>query len=50
MTESFLSNNTSNCFKIIMTPTRGKACSLIRRNGTTTLPSGKSKTVGNMLL
>ena len=38
------------CFKVIMTPTRWKTCGLCRRNGTTTLPSQKPKTVGNMLL
>ena len=50
MTESLLSNNTSNRFKFIMTPTRGKTCGLRRRNGTITLPSGKSRTVDNILL
>ena len=38
MTESLFSNNTSNRFKFIMTPTRGKTCGLGRRNGTVTLP------------
>ena len=50
MTESLLCNNTSNRFKFIMTPTRGKICGLRRRNGTITLPSGKSRTGDNMLL
>ena len=50
MTERQLSNNTSNRFKFIMTSTRGKTCDLRRRNGTISLPSGKSKTVDNMLL
>ena len=50
MTESLLFNNTSNRFTIIMTPTRGKTCGLRRRNGTTTLPTQKPRTAGNMLL
>ena len=50
MTESLLSNNTSNYFKFIMTPIHGKTCGLRRRNGTITLPSGKLRTVDNMLL
>ena len=43
MTKSLLTNNTSNCFKFIMTPSRGKACSIHCRNGTLTLLSGKIK-------
>ena len=39
MTEILLSNNTSNRFKFIMTPTRGKTCGLRIRNGTITLPA-----------
>ena len=50
MTESLLSNNTSNCFMFIMTPTRGKTCGLGCRNGAITLPSQKPRTVDNMLL
>ena len=50
MTENVLSNNTSNRFKFIMTPTRRKTYGRLRRNGTTTLPSRKPKTVDNMLL
>ena len=50
MTESLLSNNTSNHFKFIMTPTCGITCDLRRRNGTITLPSQKPRTVDNMLL
>ena len=50
MTESLLSNNTSNRFRFIMTPTRGKTCGLRRRNGIITLPSRKPRTVDNMLL
>ena len=50
MTESLLTNNTSNCFKSIMTPTCGKTCDLRRRNGAITLPSGNARTVENMLL
>ena len=50
MTQSLLSNNTSNHFKLYMTPTRGKTCGLGCGNGTMTLLSAKSKTVGNMLL
>ena len=50
MTESLLSNNTSNRFKFIMTSTGGKTCGLRRRNGTITITSGKSRTVDNMLL
>ena len=49
MTKSLLSNNTSNLFKFIMTPTRGKTSGL-RRNGTVILPSQKPKTVDEMLL
>ena len=45
ITESLLSNNTSNHFKLIMTSTRGKTCGLSRRNGTITLPSRKPRTV-----
>ena len=37
VTESLLSSNTSNRFKFIMAPNRGKTCGLGRRNGTTTL-------------
>ena len=37
MTESLLANNTSNRFKFIMAPTRGKTCGLGRRNGAITL-------------
>ena len=48
MTEILFSNNTSNHFKFITTPTRGRTCGLRRRNGTITLPS--RKTVDNMLL
>ena len=36
MTESLSSNNTSNRFKFIMTPKRGKTCGLRHRNGTIT--------------
>ena len=43
MTESLLSNNTSNRFKFIMTPIRGKNCGLRHRNGTITLPSRKPR-------
>ena len=50
MIESLLSNNTSNRFQFIMTPTRGKTCSLCRRDGRITLPSRKPRTVDNMLL
>ena len=50
MTEHLLSNNTSNRFKFIMTSTSEKTCDLRRRNGTISLPSGKSKTVDNMLV
>ena len=50
MTKSLLSNNTSNFFKSIMTPTRGKTCDLRRRNGIITLASQKPRTVDNMLL
>ena len=50
MTENLLTNNTSNCFKLIMTPTCGKTCDLRRRNGAITLPSGNARTVENMLL
>ena len=50
MIELLLSINTSNRFKLIMTPTRGKTCSLRRRNGRKTLPSRKPRTVDNMLL
>ena len=50
MTKSLLSNNTSNAFKFIMIPTRGKTCGLHRRNGTITLPSRKPRAVDNMLL
>ena len=49
MTESLLSNNTSDRFKFIMTPTREKTCDLCRRNETT-LPSPKPRTIDNMLL
>ena len=38
ITESLLSNNSSNRFKLIMTSTRGKICSLGLKNGTITLP------------
>ena len=38
MTESLLSNSTSNRFKFIMAPTRAKTCGLGRRNETITLP------------
>ena len=48
MTEILLSNNTSNHFKFIMTPTRGETCGLRCRNRTITLTS--RKTVDNMLL
>ena len=37
MTESLLSNDTSNRFKFIMTLTRGKNCGPRRRNETITL-------------
>ena len=50
MTECLLFNNTSNRFKFIMTPTRGKTCGLRRRNGIIALPSQKPRTVDNMLL
>ena len=50
MTKSLLSNKTSNRFEFIMAPNHGKTCGLGRRKGTKTLPSGKSKTVDNMLL
>ena len=50
MTESLLSNDTSNCFNLITTPTRGKTCGLCSRNGTITLLSGKLRTVDNSLL
>ena len=49
MIESLLSNSTTSHFKFIMTLTRGKTCGLRRRNGTITLPSGKPRTVENML-
>ena len=38
MIQHLLSNNTSNRFKFIMAPTRGKTCDLGCRNGTVTLP------------
>ena len=50
MTQSLLSKNTSNHFKFIMTPTRGKTSGLRRKKGTITLPSRKPRTVDNMLL
>ena len=50
MTENLLTNNTSNRFKLIMLLTCGKTCDLRRRNGTITLPSGKVRTVENVLL
>ena len=50
MTESLLTNNTSNRFKFIMSPTREKNCGLRRKYGTTTLPSEVVRTVDNMLL
>ena len=50
MTESLLSNNTSNRSKFIMTPTRGINCGLGHRYGTIILSSGKLRTVDNMLL
>ena len=50
MTETLLPSNTSNYFKIIMTPTRGKTCGFRRGKKTITLPSRKPKTIGNMLL
>ena len=50
MTESLLTNNTSNRFKLIMTPTCEKTCGLRRRYIAITLPSGKVRTVENMLL
>ena len=49
MTESLLNSNTSNHFKLIMLQTCGKTCGLRRRNGTITLPSGKVRTVENMV-
>ena len=49
MTESLLTNNTSNRFKLIMTPTCGKTCGL-RRRIRTIVPSGKVRTVENMVL
>ena len=49
MTESLFSNNTSHCFKFIMTPTREKTCGLGCRKETRTLPSGKLRAVDNML-
>ena len=48
--KSLLSNITSNRFKLIMTPTRGKTCGLCRRNGMTTLLLRKPRTVENTLL
>ena len=48
--KSLSSNNTSNRFKFIMTPTSGKTCGLRRRNGTITLSSQKPRAVRNMLL
>ena len=48
--ESLLSNSTTSRFKFIMTLTHGKTCGLCRRNGAITLPSGKPRTVENMLL
>ena len=50
ITESLFSINTSNPFKFVMTSTRGKICGLGQRNGTITLPLGKSRTIDNMLL
>ena len=50
MTEGLLTNSTSNRFKLVTTPTCGKTCGLRRRNRTITLPSGKVRTVENMLL
>ena len=50
MTEGLLTNNTTNRFKLIMTPPFGKTCGLPHKNGTITLPSGKVRTVENMLL
>ena len=50
MTESLFSNNTSNRFKFIMTPIRGKTCDLCWRNETISRPSQKPRTVDNMLL
>ena len=50
MTERLLSNSAISRFKFIMTLTRKKTCGLRRRNGTITLPSGKPRTVENMLL
>ena len=50
MTECLLFNNTSNRFKFIMTPTRGKTCGDLCRNAALTVRSGKSRTVDNMPL
>ena len=50
MTESLLSNNASNHFQFIMTPTSGKTCGLRYRNGTIALLSRNPRTVGNVLL
>ena len=50
MTESLLYNRTTSRFKFIRTLTCGKTCGLCRRNGAITLPSGKPRTVENMLL
>ena len=49
MTESLLTNNISNRFKLIILQICGKTYSLCRRNGTITLPSGKVRTVENMV-
>ena len=38
MTKKLMSNNTSNRFKLIMAPIRGKTCGLGRGNETITLP------------
>ena len=50
MTESLLSNNTSNRFKFVMDPTRRKTCDVCRSNGTITLLSQKLRTVEKILL
>ena len=48
--KKFVTQITSNRFKLIMTPTRGKTCGLCRRNGMTTLLLRKPRTVENTLL
>ena len=50
MIDSLLSNNTSNRYKFIMTPTRGKICGLRRRNGTMIHTFRKTKDCGQHAL